>query len=91
MLFGRNNPLLKRGSIDDTLESLAASHMLDRSRPAYWFSEHIHCRLLALKRHEAPLGGVSMAPQEETTHSDEISLEMGSDEEFNTRTSRSHV
>ncbi|PWY91755.1 DBR1-domain-containing protein [Aspergillus sclerotioniger CBS 115572] len=45
----------KRGfredSISGKLGNMAAKHVLDRLRPAYWFSAHLHVRFAALIQH----------------------------------------
>ncbi|ETS76979.1 hypothetical protein PFICI_10853 [Pestalotiopsis fici W106-1] len=48
----RIKPFFKRGSLDGTLGSPAATYVLDRLRPLYWFSAHMHCTFSAVKRFE---------------------------------------
>ncbi|KEZ41838.1 Lariat debranching enzyme [Scedosporium apiospermum] len=57
----------EKESYDGTLGNPAATYVLDRLRPPYWFSAHMHCKFSALKRFPPPSGGqVDDAPSAET-------------------------
>lgn len=45
----RRRPMWKQESLDGSLGSVAAEYMMDRLRPAYWFSAHMHWQYTAIK------------------------------------------
>jgi lariat debranching enzyme len=45
----RMKPHFEEESKDGTLGNSAASYVLDRLRPPYWFSAHMHCKFAAIK------------------------------------------
>ncbi|KAB8293809.1 hypothetical protein EYC80_009291 [Monilinia laxa] len=45
-------PDFERESNDGTLGNLAASYVMDRLRPPYWFAAHLHCKFSAVKTYE---------------------------------------
>ncbi|KAI0016615.1 lariat debranching enzyme, C-terminal domain-containing protein [Xylariomycetidae sp. FL0641] len=47
-------PDFKQDSRDGKLGSPAAEYVMDRLRPAYWFSAHLHCKFAAVKNYDAP-------------------------------------
>ncbi|KAI0384861.1 lariat debranching enzyme, C-terminal domain-containing protein [Hypomontagnella monticulosa] len=47
-------PDFRQESIDGSLGNPAAEYVMDRLRPAYWFSAHMHCKFAAVKTYEAP-------------------------------------
>ncbi|KAI0160103.1 lariat debranching enzyme, C-terminal domain-containing protein [Xylariaceae sp. FL1272] len=49
----KQKPHLKQSSMRGNFGSPAASFVLDRLRPAHWFSAHMHCKFTALKHHSA--------------------------------------
>lgn len=62
-------PYFEQDSRDGTLGNQAATYVMDRLRPPYWFSAHMHCKFAATKVYEdttatdeAPL------PSENGTH-----------------------
>jgi hypothetical protein len=59
-LFNKKD-LFEADAISGKLGSVAAAQCLDRLRPAYWFSAHLHIKYPALIQHEQP-GGVRMKP-----------------------------
>ncbi|KAK9424087.1 putative Lariat debranching enzyme [Seiridium unicorne] len=50
----RLKPDFRQESLDGTLGNPAAGYVMDRLRPAYWFSAHMHCKFTAVKKYEAP-------------------------------------
>ncbi|KAI1123497.1 lariat debranching enzyme, C-terminal domain-containing protein [Nemania abortiva] len=50
----RMKPDFRQESIDGKLGNPAAEYVLDRLRPAYWFSAHMHCKFTAIKTHKPP-------------------------------------
>lgn len=46
-------PDFKQESEDGTLGNPAAEYVMDRLRPAYWYSAHMHCKFAAIKNYEA--------------------------------------
>ncbi|KAK8009470.1 hypothetical protein PG991_012021 [Apiospora marii] len=50
----REKPFFANESRDGTLGSLAATYVLDRLRPSYWLSAHMHCKFTAIKTFDAP-------------------------------------
>ena len=85
-------PAFRSESRDGTLGNPAAEYVMDRLRPPYWFSAHMHCKFTAIKTYPPPgLPSVSdsSAPIQETaeaasggeaggqeTNPDEIDLDM---------------
>ncbi|KAK0626384.1 lariat debranching enzyme, C-terminal domain-containing protein [Immersiella caudata] len=60
-------PDFQRESHDGTLGNPAAEYVMDRLRPPYWFSAHLHCKFAAIKTYEPPnetAAGSSVQPQE---------------------------
>ncbi|KAI0424973.1 DBR1-domain-containing protein [Xylaria sp. FL1042] len=47
-------PDFRQESKDGTLGNPAAGYVMDRLRPAYWFSAHMHCRFAAIKTYQPP-------------------------------------
>lgn len=45
-------PDFERESRDGSLGNLAASYVLDRLRPPYWFAAHLHCKFSAVKTYK---------------------------------------
>jgi lariat debranching enzyme len=45
-----------RGSSHGSLGNPAADGVMDRTRPPYWFSGHMHCKFLAIKTYATPMG-----------------------------------
>ncbi|KAK7980283.1 hypothetical protein PG989_012740 [Apiospora arundinis] len=92
----REKPFFANESRDGTLGSAAAAYVLDRLRPPYWLSAHMHCKFTAIKTFEAPKAGedtvTSAKPQpahietpapvsaESAANPDEIDLDMDDDE-----------
>lgn len=50
----RLRPMWKQESLDGSLGSVAAEYVMDRLRPAYWFSAHMHWKYVAIKTYTAP-------------------------------------
>jgi lariat debranching enzyme len=48
----RMKPDFEQESKDGTLGNLAASYVMDRLRPPYWFAAHLHCKFSATKVYE---------------------------------------
>ncbi|KAI8964694.1 lariat debranching enzyme, C-terminal domain-containing protein [Daldinia sp. FL1419] len=82
-------PDFKQESIDGSLGNPAATYVMDRLRPAYWFSAHLHCKFAAVKTYDPPnnvepSSNKAAAVQEATaggssTNPDEIDLDMEDD------------
>jgi lariat debranching enzyme len=52
----RMKPDFEQESKDGTLGNVAAAYVMDRLRPTYWFSAHMHCKFSAIKTYnEAPV------------------------------------
>src|SRR5882757_364784 len=45
-------PDFEQESRDGTLGNLAATYVMDRLRPPYWFAAHMHCKFSAMKTYE---------------------------------------
>ena len=88
-------PDFEQESNDGSLGNVAAEYVMDRLRPPYWFSAHLHCKFSAIKTYEPP----KQAKEEEKvadvgeastvvpvsvggndTNPDEISLDLDDDE-----------
>ncbi|KAJ4422871.1 lariat debranching enzyme, partial [Gnomoniopsis sp. IMI 355080] len=50
----RLRPMWKEESLDGSLGSVAAEHVMNRLRPAYWFSAHMHWKYSAVKSYPPP-------------------------------------
>lgn len=50
----RLRPMWKEESMDGSLGSPAAEYVMDRLRPAYWFSAHMHWKFAAVKTYPPP-------------------------------------
>ncbi|TPX18016.1 uncharacterized protein E0L32_011927 [Thyridium curvatum] len=50
----RIKPFFKQESLDGTLGNPAAEYVMDRLRPAYWFSAHMHVKFSAVKKYDPP-------------------------------------
>ncbi|KAJ8125198.1 hypothetical protein O1611_g8443 [Lasiodiplodia mahajangana] len=82
-------PDFRQESIEGTLGNPAAEYVMDRLRPAYWFSAHMHCKFTAIRTYEPPSAepsqtteaGVKDAPapipepEQATGNPDEIDLD----------------
>lgn len=86
-------PDFERESRDGSLGNPAAEYVLDRLRPPYWFSAHMHCKFAAIKQFEPPTQGqeenakaaqVVAEPAAEpapAANPDEIELDLEDDDE----------
>ncbi|KAG9569138.1 DBR1-domain-containing protein, partial [Aureobasidium melanogenum] len=85
----RQKAHLEEDARNGQLGSVAATYVMDRLRPPYWFSAHLHCKYAAVIDHENP--GQASGPTasasnevavEEATkkNSDEIDLDMDDEE-----------
>ncbi|KAK8038637.1 hypothetical protein PG993_007048 [Apiospora rasikravindrae] len=91
----REKPFFANESRDGTLGNPAATYVLDRLRPPYWLSAHMHCKFTAIKTFDAPTAeepAASTEPQpaavettaaaaEPAANPDEIDLDMDDDED----------
>lgn len=84
----RQKAHLEEDARNGQLGSVAATYVMDRLRPPYWFSAHLHCKYAAVIDHENP-GQASrptasasngVAVDEMKKNSDEIDLEMDEEE-----------
>lgn len=81
----RMKPFFKSDVDDGSLGSVAAEYVMDRLRPPYWFSAHLHVKFAALRKYDAsttsdaaqaaePLEAA--APPAQENNPDEIDLDM---------------
>lgn len=63
----RKRPQWKQESLDGSLGSVAAEYMMDRLRPAYWFSAHMHWQYTAIKEYTPAGPGASVDQQADGT------------------------
>ncbi|POR38155.1 Lariat debranching enzyme [Tolypocladium paradoxum] len=78
-------------SMDGTLGSVAAEYVMDRLRPPYWFSAHMHVKFSAIKKYDDPAPttdaatndteNVQVPTKEEEANPDEIDLDMEDDDD----------
>lgn len=64
------------------LGSVAAQQVMDRLRPRYWFSAHLHCKYAAVVQHDAESAGQQQASSGVNGHAgsskmDEVELDKG--------------
>lgn len=76
----RFKPHFEQEAKDGTLGSVAAAQVLERLRPAHWFSAHMHARYSAIWEHGDPQATsthvTSNGVPSRATQNDEIDLEM---------------
>lgn len=91
----RTRPMWKEESLDGSLGSPAAEYVMDRLRPAFWFSAHMHWKFAAVKTYPppshadcttepVPIVEASAAPPKEDApveNPNEIDLDMDDDED----------
>ncbi|KLP05386.1 Uncharacterized protein Y057_6459 [Fusarium fujikuroi] len=91
----KKKPFFKQESIDGTLGNVAAEYVMDRLRPPYWFSAHMHVRFAAVKVYKdaepvtqeskevlVPVPASAPAPAPATeVNPDEIDLDMDDDDD----------
>ncbi|KAK4194418.1 putative lariat-debranching enzyme [Triangularia verruculosa] len=82
-------PDFQRESQDGSLGNPAADYVLNRLRPPYWFSAHLHCKYSAIKQFDPPTAASATTVSEPTpappsaapTHNpDEIDLGLDGEE-----------
>lgn len=81
-------PDFKRESLDGSLGNPAAEYVMDRLRPPYWFSAHMHCKFSAVKTYNTSaeaadtkeVAATAQAPAA-AENPDEIDLDMDDDDE----------
>lgn len=56
----RTRPMWKEESLDGSLGSPAAEYVMDRLRPAFWFSAHMHWKFAAVKTYPPPSHAVGL-------------------------------
>lgn len=61
----RKKPDFRRDSLDGQLGSVAAELVMDRLRPPYWFSAHLHIKFSALKKYPVAAAAVTGSPDQE--------------------------
>ncbi|KAI5462260.1 lariat debranching enzyme, C-terminal domain-containing protein [Mariannaea sp. PMI_226] len=85
----RKKPAFRGESRDGTLGNVAAEYVMDRLRPPYWFSAHMHVKFAAVKTYSEeratisePLRteGIPEPPVAKESNPDEIDLDMDGDE-----------
>lgn len=86
----KKKPFFKQESLDGTLGSVAADYVLNRLRPPYWFSAHMHVKFAALKQfvtdsNVATTVAAVQAPEmpASTGNPDEIDLDMDDEDDDN--------
>ncbi|KAF1956249.1 lariat debranching enzyme [Byssothecium circinans] len=77
----RFKPFFEQDAKEGTLGSIAATQVLERLRPPYWFSAHLHARFTAVWEHEinqadSTAQPKSNAPATPAVNEDEIDLDM---------------
>ncbi|KAG5748436.1 hypothetical protein H9Q69_009368 [Fusarium xylarioides] len=91
----KKKPFFKKESIDGTLGNVAAEYVMDRLRPPYWFSAHMHVKFAAVKIYKdaepvtqeskevlVPTPAPAPAPAPATeANPDEIDLDMDDDDD----------
>ncbi|KAK1836098.1 lariat debranching enzyme, C-terminal domain-containing protein [Podospora conica] len=55
-------PDFERESRDGSLGNPAAEYVMDRLRPPYWFSAHLHCKFSAIKTYDPPTAASAAEP-----------------------------
>ncbi|RYP53726.1 hypothetical protein DL768_001326 [Monosporascus sp. mg162] len=63
-------PGFRQESIDGQLGNPAATYVMDRLRPAYWFSAHMHCKFAAVREYDAPVA--QEAPVASSSNSEDV-------------------
>ncbi|KAH6620784.1 lariat debranching enzyme, C-terminal domain-containing protein [Chaetomium sp. MPI-SDFR-AT-0129] len=58
-------PDFERESYDGSLGNPAAEYVLNRLRPPYWFSAHLHCKFAAIKEFPPAQAGPNKVPESE--------------------------
>ena len=77
----RKKDLFEADARAGTLGSSAARYVLDRLRPPYWFSAHLHCKFAAMVEHEAPpLDAGEYGKSNGFNHGDEMSMDLNNDQ-----------
>ncbi|KAF3070609.1 Lariat debranching enzyme [Daldinia childiae] len=98
-------PDFRQESLDGSLGNPAATYVMDRLRPAYWFSAHLHCKFAAVKTYEPPNNAetssnelaekqaeaVPAVSEEAVANPDEIDLDMEDDEDSHSPTKSADV
>ncbi|KAB5585745.1 lariat debranching enzyme, C-terminal domain-containing protein [Coniochaeta sp. 2T2.1] len=84
-------PDFERESNDGQLGNPAAEYVMDRLRPPYWFSAHMHCKFSAVKVYTKPAGAAAtpeeaaiaepIAAAAPAENPDEIDLDMDDDDD----------
>ncbi|KAI6794197.1 DBR1-domain-containing protein, partial [Hortaea werneckii] len=71
---------LEEDARDGQLGNVAAQYVMDRLRPRYWFSAHLHCKYAAVVKHKEPQDNERVLSDATTIrkNDDEIDLEDGS-------------
>ena len=83
----KNKPDFRQESADGTLGSVAAKLVMDRLRPPFWFSAHLHTKFAAIKEYhdettaknppaQQPVPEETEAPKVQESNPDEIDLDM---------------
>ena len=62
----RMKPHFRRESMEGTLGNTAAEYVLNRLRPRYWFSAHMHCKFAAIKQFPPPDAAAAEVPEAQT-------------------------
>lgn len=77
----KKKPFLKQESLNGELGSPAAKYVMDRLRPPYWFSAHMHIKFSALRKYQNEEGMVLYPSQDaRVSNPDAIDLDDDTDE-----------
>ncbi|CAK7272479.1 lariat debranching enzyme [Sporothrix epigloea] len=68
----RMKPHFRNESMEGKLGNTAAEYVLDRLRPRFWFSAHMHCKFAAIKQFSAPEAKIVGDPAVQTVQKDDF-------------------
>lgn len=83
-------PDFEQESKDGTLGNQAASYVMDRLRPPYWFAAHMHCKFSATKTYEDATGNINPVPTKATNGANSTGQNLGNGTEDSNVASIAH-